>query len=258
MKLTIVLFAISCAVSCLAMKDVAMQAEWEQFKSQHGKTYENQAEERMRQKLWLDNKAMVEQHNKLYEAGKVTYYLAQNRLSDMTEEERKRLRNFHPSQKPAAENIYVPSGKTVPSSFDWRTKGAVNPIKNQNNCGSCWAFSTITSIETQYFLATKNLKSFAEQQLVDCVEGTSCETGGSMSLGYQYLEKHGLEAEASYPYKGEDGDCKYDASKTAMKGVTSYTDLPAGNEDALKDAVANVGVIAIAINASRNDFQFYA
>ncbi|KAL3308376.1 hypothetical protein Ciccas_013094 [Cichlidogyrus casuarinus] len=243
---------------CLATQEVEVQAKWEQYKVVYEKTYKNQVEERMRKKLWLQNKDMVEQHNRLYDAGEVTYYLAQNHLSDWTEEEIERLQNFKPSQKPAADNIYTPSGKAIPTTVDWRTKGAVNPIKDQGQCGSCWAFSAIASIETQYWLATKNLKSFSEQQLVDCVDGSSCETGGLMDRGFLYLQSNGLETENSYPYIAKDQDCHYDASKAAMKGVKSYTDLPQGDEKALADAVANVGVISIGINASRKDFTFYA
>jgi cathepsin L len=65
--------------------------------------------------------------------------------------------------------IKLASLKQLPKSIDWRTKGYVNPIKDQGGCGSCWAFSAISSLESQYFKKTGNLKSFSEQNLVDCV-----------------------------------------------------------------------------------------
>ncbi|KAL3314530.1 hypothetical protein Ciccas_006852, partial [Cichlidogyrus casuarinus] len=257
MKL-VLLFATLFAVSCLASDELELQPKWELFKSEHGKNYETETENQMRHKLWLDNLRMVEEHNKRYENGEVTYYLAQNRFSDMTTEEREQMNGFRMDERPVAESEYVRSGEKLDESWDWRTKNAVNPVRDQGYCGSCWAFSSIAAIETQYWLQKSSLKSFSEQQLVDCVLGTDCKNGGHMYLAFRYLRGNGLQSRDSYPYLDLKTRCKYDPTKIAMNGVANYVQLPHFDEVALAEAIQKVGVISIAVNTKNEDFHFYA
>merc|ERR1711977_607001 len=103
---------------------------------------------------------------------------------------------------------------------DWRNENAVVDVKNQGQCGSCWAFSTVVSLESQYALKNKELKSFSEQDLVDCVkkvsvDGEDCcdgRKGGLMSAAFEYMvqsQDGNDNLEADYPYKGTDGECKF-------------------------------------------------
>ncbi|KAF9619641.1 hypothetical protein IFM89_007962 [Coptis chinensis] len=139
----------------------------------------------------------------------------------------------------------------VPSSMDWRKKGAVTPIKDQGQCGSCWAFSTVASMEGITQLSTGKLISLSEQELVDCDvngEDQGCE-GGLMDDAFDFIvQNHGLATEGTYPYKAIDGACdnKKEASHTA--NITGHEDVPANDEKALLKAVANQP-IAVAIDA---------
>merc|ERR1719326_1184982 len=103
------------------------------------------------------------------------------------------------------------STKDVPESLDWRDKGAVNPVKNQGQCGSCWAFSTVANIEGVNFLKTKQLVSLSEEELVDCDTKTGNEgcQGGLPTQAYADMiqNKIGLELESDYPYTGSGGKC---------------------------------------------------
>merc|ERR1712057_8068 len=97
----------------------------------------------------------------------------------------------------------------APASVDWTTKGAVTPVKNQGQCGSCWAFSTTGSTEGIHQIKTGKLLSFSEQQLVSCAGsfGNQGCNGGLMDNGFKYIQQSGDTLESNYPYTGKTGKC---------------------------------------------------
>ena len=103
-------------------------------------------------------------------------------------------------------------------AVDWRTKGAVTPVKNQGQCGSCWSFSTTGAMEGAHFKATGNLVSLSESNLVDCSWLNLGCSGGNVNMAFKYAESYPLETEANYPYKASSSlfACKYDKSKGAV------------------------------------------
>jgi len=148
----------------------------------------------------------------------------------------------------------------LPQSVDWRTVGAVTPVKNQGQCGSCWAFSTTGSVEGANFIATKNLVPLSEQQLVDCSSsyGNNGCNGGLMDYGFQYIRDKGICSEASYPYTAVTGTCQTTCKPVIPPAtVTGYTDVPANNMNALQEAVA-MQPVSVAIEADQQVFQFYS
>jgi C1A family cysteine protease len=156
-----------------------------------------------------------------------------------------------------SQNAHVNTGAELADSVDWRTKGAVTPVKNQGQCGSCWAFSTTGAVEGAVAIATGKLTSLSEQQLVDCAGSTGNQgcNGGLMDNAFEYIINNGgLAAEADYAYTASDDKCKKVDSVVNIKG---FKDVSAGSEADLKDAV-NLGPIAIAIEADQQGFQFYS
>ena len=147
---------------------------------------------------------------------------------------------------------------SLPYFVDWRDKDVVTPVKNQQQCGSCWAFSAVASMEGQHALKTGKLVNLSESQIVDCdVNGTDegC-SGGWMDGAFKYvILQGGLDSEESYPYDPEDDPCKFNKSTIGAK-FSNYKDVK-GGEAGLKKAVATIGPISVAIDASSAQFQFY-
>lgn len=149
--------------------------------------------------------------------------------------------------------------ESVPPSVDWRKKGAVTDIKDQGQCGSCWAFSTVVAVEGINQIRTDNLVSLSEQELVDCdnTENQGCN-GGLMDLAFDFIKKKGgITTEKNYPYTADDGRCNSKKENSPAVTIDGHEDVPANNEDALLKAVVNQPV-SVAIDAGGSNFQFYS
>jgi C1A family cysteine protease len=152
-----------------------------------------------------------------------------------------------------------PLNVDVPVSIDWRTKGAVTPVKNQGQCGSCWAFSTTGALEGIEFISSGQLVSLSEQELVDCSKnGNYGCSGGFMETAFRWIiQNGGLCKGADYPYTAHDGTCK-NATCTSVpqSKIVGYKEVPRNNEVQLQAAVAQQPV-SVAIEADQPAFQFY-
>merc|ERR1712216_165611 len=148
----------------------------------------------------------------------------------------------------------------LPTSIDWSTQGAVSPVKNQGSCGSCWAFSTVGSLEGRAQLAKGNLQQFSEQQFVDCDTdfGDQGCNGGLMDNAFKYAQQADICTEESYAYQAKAGTCKASSCTTGVPDhdVTGYKDVTTDNKEDLMSAVAQQPV-SIAIEADKSVFQFY-
>jgi len=149
-------------------------------------------------------------------------------------------------------------GEALADSVDWRTKGAVTPVKNQGQCGSCWSFSTTGSLEGAWEIAGNPLTSFSEQQFVDCDKVDQGCNGGLMDNAFKFAEQNAICTEDSYPYKAVGGTCKASSCTTGLpKGsVTGFKDVTTDNEQAMMSALAQQPV-SIAIEADKSVFQLY-
>ena len=191
-----------------------------------------------------------------------TYTLAMNRFGDMTASE---FGKFFNGVKVNADTLknwratITASGAALPASWNWATQGAVTPIKNQQQCGSCWSFSTTGSTEGCHFLGTKKLVSLSEQNLMDCSfsQGNQGCNGGLMTQAMQYIITNGgIDTESSYPYTAEDGTCSYNAANSGST-LTAFSNVASGDEGALQNSVYQ-GPTSVAIDASQSSFQFYS
>tara|TARA_B100000902_G_C27292337_1_gene907871 strand:+ start:128 stop:1279 length:1152 start_codon:yes stop_codon:yes gene_type:complete len=159
--------------------------------------------------------------------------------------------------------------ESLPDSIDWSTKGAVTPVKNQGQCGSCWSFSTTGALEGAFYLKTGTLDSFSEQQLVDCDNRQNKENkgkdmgcnGGLMDNAFSWIERNnGLCTESSYPYESgttkTGGSCKTTCEVVPGSKITSFTDVTPKSDSDMMAALSQQPV-SIAIQADQKDFQLY-
>ena len=222
------------------------------YLAKYGKSYGTKEEFQFRFEQFQKNLAAIGHHNSNNEN---TFTLAPNKFADYTPAEYKRLLGYR--RVPKNDATYAEFDLTaVPTSVDWRTKGAVTPVKDQGQCGSCWAFSTTGSLEGRDAIATGKLLSYSEQQLVDCdtADGNQGCNGGDMATAMDYTAKNPLMLESEYPYKGVDGSCKAKKGSSSNKGHTNVKPNSAAD---LKAAIAE-GPVSVAIEADTLVFQFYS
>lgn len=253
------------AFLCVAVAFAATDDVYKQFVDwtfTHERVYNSLEEHTERFAIFKENVALI---NHLNRQGKGKFAL--NAFADLSREEFA-AKYLHPYPI-AAKNHPVnwkPSGVAYPETKDWRDEGAINAMKNQASCGSCWAFSAVASMEGQYFVKHKELPNLSEQQLVDCEHdcmifpGTTEEVcdegcnGGLMPNAFTYAIREGMMTTADYPYKGRDQECKYVASKATFKfGAWKWIDP---KEDAMVAGVNEIGPLSVAVDATY--WSFYA
>ncbi|KAI9576862.1 cathepsin L [Glossina fuscipes] len=265
----ILLISTLMAVSHAVNINEVNKEEWKQFKLEHNKKYASATEEDFRLKIYNENRHKIAKHNQLYADNKVAYKLGLNKYADLLHHEFRQLMNgFNNTLRKIMRHehglvglTYIPPAHvTVPKFVDWRTKGAVTGVKDQGHCGSCWAFSTTGALEGQHYRKTGILVSLSEQNLVDCSSqyGNNGCNGGLMDNAFRYIKDNGgVDTEKSYPYEGIDDSCHFVRAAVGATD-TGYFDIPEGDEDKMKKAVATMGPIAVAIDASHESFQFYS
>jgi cathepsin L len=233
---------------------------WSEFKKTHSKMYETVEEEAARFNVFVENQRQIDEHNKNFQAGTVSFEMGMNQYGDMTNEEFRAVMNgYRRGTKGKNPTFQKPSNVNIPDSVDWRTKGYVTDVKDQKQCGSCWAFSATGSLEGQHFKATGKLVSLSEQNLVDCSQSFGNEgcNGGWMDDAFSYIKSNqGIDTEASYPYTARDGKCAFKKENIGATD-TGFTDIKQNDESDLEAAIATVGPISVAIDASKMSFQFY-
>ncbi|KAL7212814.1 hypothetical protein ACSBR2_015492 [Camellia fascicularis] len=256
-----VLGVLSSQASSRLLNEQTMLEMHEQWMARHGRIYKDVEEKNMRFQVFKDN---VQHINTFNEGVDRAYKLHVNQFADLTDEE---FRASHTGYKKQPTKVTSTSKPTsfryanvtdVPVTIDWREKGAVTPVKDQGQCGCCWAFSAVAAMEGINQLKNGNLISLSEQELVDCnVDNNGCG-GGSMDTAFQFIKQNnGLTTEDNYPYVGQDGTCDSTQATTSAAMITGYEDVSTNNEQALLQAVANQP-ISVAIEGSGSDFKFYS
>ena len=210
----------------------------------------------------LSNFAAVDAFIKENNSGSETHVAGHNQFSDWSHAEYKAILGYVRGEA-ATKNIKMFDESANADSLNWVELGAVTPVKDQGQCGSCWAFSTTGSLEGAHFVASNELLSFSEQQLVDCAYikyGNYGCNGGLQDSAYKYYEDgNNAELESVYPYTsgaGQRGTCSYDKDSATDVTVTSYVDVTPSSPSQMMAAL-NTQPLAVAIEADKFVFQTY-
>jgi len=259
----------SARIAAIGKEDLRVQ--FAQYVRDFGKTYAVGSQEyELRFSNFVESLRRIRHLN---EADQDATY-AINKFSDMSKQEFRSLMQNGGTKLPAASlataclangvTVPNPNPPVAPDSFDWRAKGMVTPVKDQAQCGSCWAFSTIGNIESMYAIKGNALTNFSEQLIVDCskaccmVESQStcnsgCDGGWMWTAMFDVMSWNGVMLETDYPYTGMDGQCKRDPKKTIAK-VKNYTCITQPNgagadEGVMASYLAANGPLSVALDA---------
>ena len=265
-----------CGAAMAHMSEPLLRSQFERFEHQYKKTYADSLTREARYQIFRTNLLRADQLNR--QSGTVAHGIT--RFLDMTPSELSHFLTFKRSDKRVirAENMAKPVRRSavrstgIPASFDWREHNAVTPVRDQGQCGSCWAFSATEQVESAMLLKYANASTkaswLAPQQIVDCDVGASdygCN-GGDTITAFDYLVKAGgFMAEADYPYRAADLTCKFKKEKAAVKVTGWEWAIPAcqadpactnQDENALATSMTTKGPASICVGASNDWFSY--
>ena len=227
--------------------------KYEEYINSYNKKY-NSEEYENRFKIFIDNIEIINKHN----SQNYNYRLGINQFTDKTYLEYKNKLSPLNKQFPNIKYEYNSIG--FYPNLDWRTTTnpssmqAVSSVKNQGDCGSCWAFTTTGATEGAWAISGYQLLDLSEQQLVDCSLQNSGCNGGEIDFAFQYIELNGLCSYESYPYVAVQSNCEACEPIAKLQG---FNNVQSGNETALMEEL-QLGPVSISIEADQQTFQMYS
>ena len=277
-------------LTCVLFSAVSF-TDFAAWQAHHGRVYDSPAEEKAAHRAWHDNLAVTIAHNKRAARGEVTFTTSvRGPFADLTNQQyvAKVLRPLPRSRRVAAPK-QPPTLVTaeLPASFSWYDRGVITDVKNQGQCGSCWAFSAVAAIESAFNIAVNQSKralpsqctttcgnesivrlpccTFSDQQVADCTNNgaDTCDYGGEPHDGVLNIVSNGglAATTAQYPYTsgttGHLSRCRKTQPSWVETNITGYVNISHGDEVELQQAVVEHGAISVGIDASSVLFQLY-
>lgn len=249
----IALLLLAGVVICAEVSQLELKTEFAKFMVTYGKTYHSPEEVEYRFQVFSDNYRMIVENN-AQRVHASDEEMGVNQFADMTMEEIKQTYlGYKPSRFPCKEKHKKIQGDP---KINWVTKGKVSKVKNQGNCGSCWAFSAMGAIESLHAIANGTMTLYSEQELVDCSraygDNEGCN-GGDMCQAFDYIKDNGISLESEYPYRARDQKCAKKSKSFIIRDCVNVTQL---DSDELLEALA-YGPVSVAVMANNAQFMYY-
>merc|ERR1712038_2246962 len=243
---------------------LSLNTQFAGFKLTHSKKYTDAFEEAYRKGIFASNLAKINQHNEEFARGEHNWNMAVNQFADLTHDEFMEMQTLNIPSMPKAKAQYKMQSKVMATSVDWRDEGYVTAVKDQKQCGSCWAFGAVASMEAAHFEKYGSTLQMSEQQVVDCDQRNSGCNGGWYDTAWKYVNgEGGIETQADYPYTGRDGTCKagnndFVSNVDGCHGGPNFYCPGHGlvGDEAELEKMLNDRPVAVAVDAT--PFQFYS
>ncbi|KAK8813267.1 hypothetical protein WA158_002859 [Blastocystis sp. Blastoise] len=253
MRIIVLFNFILCCVS-FGSSTIYYKNQFGVYINQYQKQYSEQ-EYRYRLSVFTENLQYIENENKKLHS----YRLGITPFTDMTNLEFRSSRfcgGFKSKINMKNNKNYTSNNDDIPESVDWRDKGAVTPVKDQGDCGSCWAFSAVAAMEAAIFIKRGTLYSLSEQQLIDCDPVSWGCLGGHMDDAFTYAQGAvGLCTEDEYPYIDAQGKCQ-DSHCTSIETIDHYMVIPTRDGESMRQALSK-RVLSVAVSAGSSIWQHY-
>jgi cathepsin F len=257
MKLILLLAALA---ACTLAQEDALTTAFQSFVGTYNKMYESQNEWEYRRQVFNATLELIAERNA---EGEAEHGI--NKFADLTREEFKKMYlgyNGQRSSQPESDEILATMNTSEVSSIDWRSKTPkiLTPVKDQQQCGSCWAFSATEQIETDCAMSTGKLLELSPQQIVSCDKTDDGCQGGNTETAYAYVKKAGgLELATDYPYKsgkGKTGKCKKPSKSKEHCNIKGFTTVSKSNAGE-KKMVTQIQTSPISVCVDAEKWQTY-
>lgn len=239
--------------------------EWTQ-EFEFSKNFSCEAERNRAIAAFLDNKAKIEAHNKIFKTDcNSSYSLGLWDYSHLTDlEVNEAFNGLRPEAVTVDSRVIVIGGyyvqTPVQKNFNWATEGAVTPVRNQGGCACCYAFASTGALEGQIFRKHNYLIKLSDQQLVDCSDSygnAGCQYGSPINA-YKYIKDNGIAAGVTYPFRAKELDtCYYNEESQKKISLIDYRYVPIRSNGFLRDLLFTVGPLVVGVNSSSFTFQNY-
>jgi len=253
------LFILGLAFTVFAASKTQLETEFSAWANKNGQTYPTQLEYYYRLGVYADNSRKVDQLNRESNGGAE---FALNKFADRTAEEFSANKGYVPRPRiDKKKECLALTGVAAPDSFDWSSKDKLTPVKDQQQCGSCWAFSATENIESVWMIAKDltpaNFKPLGPQQIVDCDTVDGGCNGGDTPTAFEYVIKAGgQEPESAYPYKAVNQKCHFVKADVEVTIRSYQYATKTKNESQMQEATATVSPLSICVDAE--PWQFYS